>query len=337
MKKTLELSFIMVGTIIGAGFASGQEVYQYFARFGVWSILFALLAGLLFFISYKFLLNLSRREQFEDYNAFSRKTFGNFSPLFDVFLCFSFIVLCGSMYASLNQLQGMLFDINFPILSLITAVLCVLTSLKGFSGLAKASIFTVPPIVVAILVLSFSKTSVENISYDFLSGVEGCWSCVIYVAMNVLLSGVFLVLVGKKYSKKQIKISSIVSIGIITVLLISICLCLIANPRLKDSQVPLLTLSFALSKPFGYVFCAVVWCAVFSTLISSSFTCINIISSKNQFLSSFIVVLAGYLLSNVGFGNIVRLVYPVVGVVGIVFMMVVFIRFGKRKALTNKL
>ena len=341
MKKTMALSFIIVGTVIGAGFASGQEIFQYFARFGKLSIPLAIIAGVLFFFSYKFLLDLSSRERFPDYDVFSRRIFKKVSPIFDVFLCFSFIVLCGSMYASLNQLQGVLFDdIDFPILSLVTAVLCVLTSLKGLSGLAKASVLIVPPIILAILVLCFSKIDIGQLVFEpitFALGMDGLLSTILYVAMNVLLSGVFLVLIGKNYTRKQIKIASIVSISLIGALLISICLCLIANPRAMDSQVPLLALSFSISKTFGYIFCVVIWCAVFSTLISSSFTCINIISSKNQFLSSFIVVLAGYLLSTIGFSNIVKWVYPVIGCVGIVFMFATVLAFRKRKITSRKL
>lgn len=340
MRKIIALSFIMIGTVLGAGFASGQEIFQYFARFGKLSIPLAIVSAVLFFFSYKFLLDLSNRERFLDYDAFSRRVFRKVSPIFDVFLCFSFIVLCGSMYASVNQLQEMLFNVDFPVLSFITAILCVLISLKGFSGLAKASVLTIPPIIFAILVLSFSKIDVGQMFFQpvtFALGVDGLLSAILYVAMNVLLSGVFLVLIGKNYTKKQIKIASITSISLLGVLLISICLCLIANPRVVEGQVPLLVLSFSISKIFGYMFCVVIWCAVFSTLVSSSFTCINIISSKNQFLSSFIVVLAGYLISSIGFSNIVKWVYPIIGCVGIVFMFATVLAFRRRKINSKKL
>jgi uncharacterized membrane protein YkvI len=51
MKKTnilsLTLAFGYISFIMGAGFATGQELLQFFANYGIWSYLTALVAGLL--------------------------------------------------------------------------------------------------------------------------------------------------------------------------------------------------------------------------------------------------------------------------------------------------
>lgn len=38
MKKSFQIGSAFVGLIIGAGFASGQEVMQYFTSFGIWEM-----------------------------------------------------------------------------------------------------------------------------------------------------------------------------------------------------------------------------------------------------------------------------------------------------------
>ena len=45
MGKTFKVALALVGLTVGAGFASGQEVIQYFLAFGYWGILGAAVAG----------------------------------------------------------------------------------------------------------------------------------------------------------------------------------------------------------------------------------------------------------------------------------------------------
>ena len=45
MGKTFKIALALVGLTVGAGFASGQEVIQYFLSFGYWGILGAAVAG----------------------------------------------------------------------------------------------------------------------------------------------------------------------------------------------------------------------------------------------------------------------------------------------------
>lgn len=55
MKKSFQIGSAFVGLIVGAGFASGQEVMQYFTSFGIWGTVGGLLATLLFiFLGYTF-------------------------------------------------------------------------------------------------------------------------------------------------------------------------------------------------------------------------------------------------------------------------------------------
>ena len=48
MKQSLKIGSAFVGLIVGAGFASGQEVMQYFTSFGIWGTVGAIITGLLF-------------------------------------------------------------------------------------------------------------------------------------------------------------------------------------------------------------------------------------------------------------------------------------------------
>ena len=56
-KKDIGYIFLILGTTIGAGLASGQEIVLFFAQYGFVSILFVILFAIIFAISIKILLN----------------------------------------------------------------------------------------------------------------------------------------------------------------------------------------------------------------------------------------------------------------------------------------
>jgi hypothetical protein len=49
-----------MGTIVGAGFASGQEMLQFFGAFGIWGVMGLALAGYLFYYFGNIILQLGK-------------------------------------------------------------------------------------------------------------------------------------------------------------------------------------------------------------------------------------------------------------------------------------
>ena len=47
MKNVSKISFVIIGTIIGAGFISGQEIYLFFNKFGTYGLIGIIIAGIL--------------------------------------------------------------------------------------------------------------------------------------------------------------------------------------------------------------------------------------------------------------------------------------------------
>ncbi|MFF2755834.1 hypothetical protein ACFVR1_19255 [Psychrobacillus sp. NPDC058041] len=48
MKKSFQIGSAIIGIIVGAGFASGQEILQFFSSFGYFGITGSILAAILF-------------------------------------------------------------------------------------------------------------------------------------------------------------------------------------------------------------------------------------------------------------------------------------------------
>ena len=69
MKDTLRIAGVYVGTIIGAGYASGQEILQFFTGYGWWGILGTVVTMILYPLLGYYLVVLGKRVK-----AWSHKT-----------------------------------------------------------------------------------------------------------------------------------------------------------------------------------------------------------------------------------------------------------------------
>lgn len=58
MKRTISIALAFVGLMVGAGFATGQEVIQYFIAFGPWGFAGAVVSGILMAVTGAVILQL---------------------------------------------------------------------------------------------------------------------------------------------------------------------------------------------------------------------------------------------------------------------------------------
>ena len=73
MKKILKAVFVIIGTLIGAGFASGQEIYIFFYQYGVKGILGIIISSaLLGFVIYK-VLHICKENEITNYKSFLKR------------------------------------------------------------------------------------------------------------------------------------------------------------------------------------------------------------------------------------------------------------------------
>ncbi|GJM81290.1 hypothetical protein HMSSN139_37860 [Paenibacillus sp. HMSSN-139] len=74
--KVLQIAFTYIGTVVGAGFATGQEILQFFTRYGKWGVLTILLSTVLFvWLGTKMML-LARDIKAVSYEDLNRRLFG---------------------------------------------------------------------------------------------------------------------------------------------------------------------------------------------------------------------------------------------------------------------
>lgn len=127
MKNIFKNVFVIIGTIIGAGFASGKEVYIFFSKYGFNGLIGILIAIAIFFVVIWKVLEISKQYNIKNYNDF--KINSQIKHIMNIFLLTIFYIMIAGFSAFINQ------EFNIPTIigSVIIASMCFITFIKGIS------------------------------------------------------------------------------------------------------------------------------------------------------------------------------------------------------------
>ena len=344
--STIKVFLIFFGTIVGAGFASGREVYIYFARFGFWGLVMTIVAGITFFLLGYIFLQLGKNCKADSLTDFFKLLFGKFAHIFEIIIIFSYIIVLGAMFAGFDSLQGIIFqNFDFPIISIIGALLCVVTVLGGIDKISKLNGILLPLLLIflfAIFTVAIFKTSnfnfenIFNFSYSSLLNSIGC--CIIFVCSNMFLTGFILMKTGSNTTKNVDKKASVLTGIVLTVITFLSSLSIILNPVSIQYDMPFVYLAFGVSNIFVILSVVILWLAIFTTAVATMFTISWWLNGyiNDKHISIAITCLVSFLLSRVGFSVIIDFFYPLTGFMDIVFVICAIVLY-KRVNLLNKL
>ena len=165
MKKILKSVFVIIGTLIGAGFASGQEIYIFFYQYGIsgiWGIIISSI--LLGFVTYK-VLHISKENKIANYKNFLKGFIKNekqleiFNMIMNIFILITFYIMIAGFGAYFEQQFGIYSLIG----SILLALICYFIFLKDVSGLIKVSQYIVPLLIGSLLIIGISAIDFKNI------------------------------------------------------------------------------------------------------------------------------------------------------------------------------
>lgn len=303
MKDGLKAAAVFIGTIIGAGFATGQEVLLYFKNCAPVVAVFAgfLLGGLCSF----FMWLGSRSGKAED-GAF---LLGKCKVFYDlsVFIC-AFITFI-AMFSGAEVLIMSVFNIAH------TGILCIVAaavfSAKGLKGLKVINCLAVPLIIVFIVVI-FAKNGVvfKAGNYNFFNGIA-------YAGLNIMLASGVMFRIGKTSSEKAVSVAGIASgLGLAVMLFM---LTILVSGRVGEMPVYIAAKALGLQKIAG----AVIFLAVFTTMVSALEQSADVLSRilPHKSLAVPTVCLMAYPVTLLlSFSETVTYLYPIVSAAGILLL-----------------
>lgn len=322
--NTFQIFMCYVGAVIGAGFATGQEIVSFFIEYGVWGGVGVAVCGVLFFAyGYVALAKIRRRNisSFSGYfNDISGKGLGKIIEIIAyAFMFASFCVMVSGSGAVAEQMFGMQ---TAGVVAM--SVLCFFIFLKGVNGMVVVNAVMTPLIAIGIILVSAiallnDSTEVFRVFGEKSATDNFLVSSIVYVSYNtVTLIGVLLPLKKKITTQKVAFYSSLLSGLALAAMGGLLWLVLwILREDIGGVEVPMLYVA-SLSGVM-HLYAAVLYMAMITTASSSGFALIEYVKSKTRLgtlpISAFLCIIS-IPLAYVGFANLVDKLYRFFGVVG---------------------
>lgn len=313
--KQLKTIFLIIGTIIGAGFVSGKEISSFFTIFGYYSYIFIPPVFILLYFSIKKLLVIGAKNNINNIDALNLIIFKKNNKIIKIFSFISFIILSSTMISAFNTaFNFQAFTISHFISLLLITLLCVIIICFDISKIKNLSLFVVPIIILLMLIICFFNfNSSTNILLSNIVLLP--YNALTYVCRNVFLSYYVIAKSSKNYTEKQCKQISFFSSLILCTIMILVINAELGNLNILTSSMPLLTLAQNSSTLYILYFLAL-QLAILTTLISTLITLKSYFHFKLKFLNSLVPTIICAIFSLMSFDYFVVYLYPIIGIFG---------------------
>ncbi len=310
----MSVAMLIVGTMIGAGFASGREVVSFFGASP--NMFIALITGALVFGCSVLFLFVGRRVQKSDIGEVNGAVFGKLRPFADVFMLFNSMTVLGAMLAGTDSLAAEFIDIR-PLASIIMGLLCLFIAVKGLNGVLKANAVLVP---IMVVFLSVCCITAMDFPFTAQSAPIRNASVILYVSMNMILGGSVLTTVHN-LSKREILLASAVAAVIIAALL-TLIMGALQSSSAANADMPMLLIALKSGKPMYFICLPVIGASIFTTMLSAFKSVYDYLVGfiGHKYISAGAVLICGMLVGAFGFTNVVGALYPVIGGIGLAYL-----------------
>lgn len=331
MIEVISITLVIIGALIGAGFASGQEIFSFFYIYGKNGIYGILIMSILIGIFIYKSLKIIYQKQVYNYNDFLNLFIKNTKIrnvilwIVNVLLLVSFYIMVAGFGAYFEQEIG----INRIIGSIVLNLLCVIVFFSNIKGVLKASNLIVPFLIFFIFFIGI-KNIVQIRTIDFYQ-MKNNWilSMLIYNSYNFILLMPVLISLKKQITKeKNIKKVSILVTIIILILSINIFF-LLLNANIKEIENQEMPIVYIISNYFNKykkIYAFIVLSSIFTTAISVGIGFLQNISKNSNSYPQFVLFMCitSLLMSNIGFSKLLNFIYPVFGYIGILQIVIIF-------------
>lgn len=401
MKNALKTVFVIIGTLIGAGFASGKEIYIFFAKYGAYGIIGILISTTLTALIVNKILKIIKKYNINNYKEFLQKINqkGNktINCIVNIFLLITFFIMIAGFSAYIKQQFG----INAYISSAIFVFICYLVLTKNIKGVIKINEILIPILIAFIIYIGIknipyiikliTNENVNlNINADINSGVnsniilknstqiKNIWTYVIDL-IKVIISSILytsynsIILIPvltslKKYIQKEKAITIITWLTLNILALFIYSLLLRGINYAQELEMPLIQIMEEFGKSYKMVYELVIVVAIFTSAISTSYsflenvtkvakvtnenkqnnknslnnkniqTIANSHNHKSQNYKKILITICiiGILVSNIGFSNLMQILYPLFGILGLMqIAKVMVVQIGKNETIRD--
>ncbi|WP_188456294.1 YkvI family membrane protein [Virgibacillus oceani] len=332
MKKILKIGSAFIGIIVGAGFASGQEVLQYFTSFGILGTIGAIIATALFAYLGMTLVRLGSRLQTTSHKEAVYKISGRYlGVIVDYIIIFTLfgvgVVMIAGAGSTLNQQFGLP---SFMGTALLT-ILVILTIMMNVDRVVAVIGSITPFLILGVIIVSIyslfsmdtSFAALEPIAKEqpsslpnwFISGIN-------YVSFNIAVgASMSLVMGGAEKDEKTAGLGGLAGgLGLGILIILSHLAIYSKIDVVASFDMPMLKIVDDISPVLGVIYSLILFGMIFNTAVSMFFAFgarFTEIGSSKYKLFVIITMIVAFGASFVGFTDLVAFFYPLIGYLGL--------------------
>ena len=338
MKKSIQIAGAFVSLVVGAGFASGQEIMQYFTSFGVVSVLGCIVATIIFSF-----LGMTLAQIGSDLQTISHKEgiyhIGGrfFGPVLDLLISFVLfgiaIVMLAGAGSTFHQMYS--FEPSFGSMLMVLAVIftlllnaeSIINILSALTPYLLGVIFIL--LIYSLFTMDYSISELNEIAKSQPSATSH-WllSAVLYVSFNFSAGAAMLLVVGGTVKDRRVAKRGGALGGIILGLLI-----LLINAALFAKmdvvigvEMPTLMLAEQIHPIVGIIMSIILLAMIYSTAVGTLYILAVRIVKPDRFVFKIIVIvlcIIGFAISLIGFTTLIGNMYAIMGYLGIILIITI--------------
>ncbi|MCD8390885.1 MAG: hypothetical protein LUD03_03495 [Firmicutes bacterium] len=329
--------FSYIASIIGAGFASGQEIVSFFLRYGKMSILGIALAAFIFGLFEYCVLDECREHKITRYDDYAArvmpKALAGISKRLT--LIFSGVCFCtmaaggGAMFSQLFDISAVWGNILICALSLVFIIPKNQTALKYnavFGGVIIAGIISC-----CIYILCFREHQA------FLNTTKLAVSSVSYAGYNLITAGLILVKLSRYISTRSEAAAAAVFTFLIMLFVMTLMWAILAvyYGKINLGEIPMLTMAKRHNNVLLAVYSALLLVSLLPTAIAAGVGVTEFIDRK---YSVPVLAACAFAFGSSGFANLINTAYRICGYFGIIFSVYIIakkLKSGKKKRISE--
>ncbi|MFZ5945015.1 MAG: hypothetical protein ACOYVD_12980 [Bacillota bacterium] len=340
MKKIdLKIALTYVGAIVGAGFASGQELIRFFVVFKNYGLIGTIITGIIFSLLGALVIILVNKLSINNYGNLLENIFpGKIHIVIDILIAVSLWIGIGVMLSGSAALINERLDFSVKASFIFTGLLVFICLQFGSKSLLNTNTILVPFLIFLAIGSSalyiFKPVACFSDGYRLQNLIPNWWTAsLLYVAYNMVLG--IVVLASVKSEGEQVTVwGGLLGGGLLGLMSFIMVKGLLLLPQdLQLAEMPMLVMTNKISPAIGDIYGLGLWVALFTTALANTHSLAVRISNKINIsykLILFSLIASSFCFIPWKFSALVSIIYPIEGYLAIPIIAAVILAVFKK-------
>lgn len=344
-KEQVNLSFKVaatyIGTIVGAGFATGNEIVQFFSIHGIYGLIGILFSGFLFIWIGTKMMKISVDIHAFSAQDFNKHLFGDtIGNVVNGVIIIGLLAVTSVMFSGAGATFEEQLGVSRQFGILLVAIISLLVLSGGLNGVFSINMIVVP--IMMLFIIGISSTTILDIVPNTMKTIPiETWNYkwlsnpFTYVALNITLAQSVLVpLAGEIKDKSVITLGGILGGIALTCMLILSHTTLISIDSFYEYNIPMAEVVKQVNPTFHFLFILIIIGEILTTVIGNLYGISRQIESVlpiKPFVIACGLIAICYTVSFIHYSPLLGFLYPLIGWISFIFLPMITIKKTKKK------